>query len=361
MWGRCDRAPTLAAMRTDELDFHLPEELIAQVPTVDRAASRLLHFAEGTIRHGSFSELPKLLQPGDVLVFNDAKVTPARFMLRKHTGGRIEGLFLGAMGGGEWSVLLRNVGGLPPGTRFVFERDATAAVELVERGAEGVCRIRVSRGGSEVGSAEGFLEGIGRMPLPPYIRRDKDIDERDAMDRERYQTVYAKAAGSVAAPTAGLHFTPEILDEIDARGVERTTVTLHVGLGTFKPVVSDTVQGHTMHVEQYTLPAAACDAINRAKRDGRRVVAVGTTSARVLESQPEGELSPNTSETGIFIYPPYVWKHVGALVTNFHLPRSTLIALVAAKVGLEGQREIYAAAIAEKYRFFSYGDCSFLE
>jgi S-adenosylmethionine:tRNA ribosyltransferase-isomerase len=195
------------------------------------------------------------------------------------------------------------------------------------------------------------------MPLPPYIRRDKEADERDAADRERYQTVYARAPGAVAAPTAGLHFTPEVLAKLDGRGIERAFVTLHVGLGTFKPVTADELSEHVMHREAYTIPPETFEALNRAKRDQRRIVAVGTTTARVLESQPPGPaFEPKTAETGIFIYPPYDWKHVGALLTNFHLPRSTLIALVAGMVGLDEQRRIYRTAIEQRYRFFSYGD-----
>lgn len=351
-------------MRTDELDFQLPPELIAQLPAPDRAASRLLHYQreKGGLTHRRFSDLPGLLRPGDLLVFNDAKVTPARFYLRKPTGGRLEGLFLGELGetpgggGRTWSVLLRNLGPTPPGTVLRIE-NADVEATLLERQDEGMARLAVRT----TEDANDLLDRVGRMPLPPYIKRGKDTDDRDAFDKERYQTVYAKVPGSVAAPTAGLHFTPEILADLSARGIGRAFVTLHVGLGTFKPVTSDTVEGHTMHVEQYTLPATTCDAINAAKREGRRVIAVGTTAARVLESQPEGDLTPVSSETGIYIYPPYRCKHVQALITNFHLPRSTLIALVGAFVGLEAQRRIYAEAIAHQYRFFSYGDSSFLE
>jgi S-adenosylmethionine:tRNA ribosyltransferase-isomerase len=207
-----------------------------------------------------------------------------------------------------------------------------------------------------------LLSRVGRMPLPPYIRRDKDADERDATDRERYQTVYARAPGAVAAPTAGLHFTPAIFAELEARGIERAFVTLHVGLGTFKPVTVDALAEHAMHREAYTISPETAETLNRAKRERRRLVAVGTTSARVLESQPPGEsFTAKTDETGIFIYPPYEWKHVGAMVTNFHLPRSTLIALVAAMVGLDEQQRIYRTAIEQRYRFFSYGDAMFVE
>jgi S-adenosylmethionine:tRNA ribosyltransferase-isomerase len=206
------------------------------------------------------------------------------------------------------------------------------------------------------------LERVGRMPLPPYIKRDKEHDPRDDLDRHRYQTVYASVSGSVAAPTAGLHFTDELLRELDARGIERTAVTLHVGLGTFKPISAQRLDDHTMHAESYSIFESTCLALNRAKRERRRIVAVGTTAARVLESQPfERSFEPTTDRTQIFIRPPYQWRHVDALVTNFHLPRSTLIALVAAMVGLDGQRRIYSIAIEQRYRFFSYGDAMLIE
>jgi S-adenosylmethionine:tRNA ribosyltransferase-isomerase len=200
------------------------------------------------------------------------------------------------------------------------------------------------------------------MPLPPYIKREKGHDARDAADRDRYQTVYAQAPGAVAAPTAGLHFTDELFADLDYRGVERTFVTLHVGMGTFKPVTVDALEDHAMHSEGYEISPSAADALSRAKFERRRIIAVGTTSTRVLESQPTGEpFRAKRDATSIFIYPPYPWKHVDALITNFHLPRSTLIALVAAKVGLEEQRRIYREAIEQRYRFFSYGDSMFIE
>jgi S-adenosylmethionine:tRNA ribosyltransferase-isomerase len=200
------------------------------------------------------------------------------------------------------------------------------------------------------------------MPLPPYIRRDKQSDPRDTLDRDRYQTVYANAApASVAAPTAGLHFTPEILAAIASKGIQTTSVTLEVGMGTFKPVTANALADHPMHSEHYHISEPAAAAVNAAQSERRRVIAVGTTAARVLESEPPGPLTPRSADTRIFIYPPYTWRRVDALITNFHLPRSTLIALVAALVGLDAQRQVYAAAIAERYRFFSYGDSSFLE
>jgi S-adenosylmethionine:tRNA ribosyltransferase-isomerase len=239
-----------------------------------------------------------------------------------------------------------------------FEDEPALSASVTEVRDGGECELTVAT----QEPALQVLARLGRMPLPPYIRRDKGHDARDSSDRQRYQTVYAKNEGSVAAPTAGLHFTPGLLDQLDAMGVERVALTLHVGLGTFKPVTAETLETHSMHVESYEIGAAAADALNRAKTQHRRIVAIGTTSARVLESQPANEpFVAKTGETGIFIYPPYTWRHVNALVTNFHLPRSTLIALVASLVGLDEQRRIYQTAIAERYRFFSYGDAMVVE
>jgi S-adenosylmethionine:tRNA ribosyltransferase-isomerase len=345
-------------MRTDDLDFHLPPELIAQAPAPQRAASRLLHYrrADRAIAHRTFAQLPSLLRRGDLLVFNDARVVPARFMLQKETGGRVEGLFLGEDAPGRWRALLRNVGRGEPAMHFA---DAPAAqVRIVERRDAGEFVLAVeAREPALV-----LLSRVGRMPLPPYIRREKEHDARDDADRERYQTVYARVPGAVAAPTAGLHFTDLLMAELDAAGVEKTFVTLHVGIGTFRPVTADTLEQHVMHSEAYTIAADAAAALNCAKSDGRRIIAVGTTSARVLESQPAGTaFVERTAETSIFIYPPYAWRHVSAMITNFHLPRSTLIAMIAALVGLDEQRRIYQTAIEEKYRFFSYGDAMFIE
>jgi S-adenosylmethionine:tRNA ribosyltransferase-isomerase len=345
-------------MRTDDLDFHLPPELIAQAPAAERAASRLLHYRRNdrSIAHRTFSDLPSLLCPGDLLVFNDARVLPARFMLRKDTGGLVEGLFLNHAGERRWRVLLKNVGHHPRPMAFADEPAITASIVASYDGGEHEIEVSTDQSPAEV------LGRVGRMPLPPYIKRDKGHDERDDFDRERYQTIYARTAGAVAAPTAGLHFTPAIFEALDRAGVERTFVTLHVGMGTFKPVTADTLEGHDMHSEAYSISAEAAAALNRAKREGRRIIAVGTTSARVLESQfSDQPFAEKTAETSIFIYPPYAWKHVAAMVTNFHLPRSTLIAMIAALVGLDEQRRIYSAAVEHRYRFFSYGDAMFIE
>jgi S-adenosylmethionine:tRNA ribosyltransferase-isomerase len=350
------------SLRTDDLDFHLPPELIAQEPPSEREGSRLLHYRrdDRSVAHRRFADLPKILRPGDLLVFNDAQVLPARFTLLKSTGGRVEGLFLEELRPGHWRVLLKNLGPTK-GSAAAALRFAAApevVVTVVARGEEGEYGIELASNEP----AAGLLSRVGRMPLPPYIKRGKEHDERDDLDRVRYQTVFARAAGAVAAPTAALHFSEALLGEFDAAGVERAFVTLHVGMGTFKPVTVEDLNDHRMHAEAYSIDAEAADALNRAKSEGRRVVAVGTTSARVLESQPAGEpFAAKTGETRIFIYPPYEWKHVEAMVTNFHLPRSTLIALVAALVGLDEQRKLYQIAIEDRYRFFSYGDAMFVE
>jgi len=357
-------------MRTDDLDFHLPPELIAQEPSPDRSAARLLHYGrrDGAITHRHFVDLPKLLRPGDLLVFNDARVIPARFMLQKETGGRIEGLYLHTVDSGAWRVLLRNLGAPRPGMRlhFLLAPEIEARVIARFEGGEYELAVFVSSsavpGGGTEALAATVLSRVGRMPLPPYIKRGKDCDRRDAVDQERYQTVYARQPGSVAAPTAGLHFTDQVLADIQKAGVQCTFVTLHVGLGTFQPITTDCLEDHPMHREAYSITAEAARAINQAAEDGRRIVAVGTTAARVLESQAtDRPLEAYDGETGIFIYPSYLWKRVGAMVTNFHLPRTTLISLVAALVGLDEQRRIYQVAIEERYRFFSYGDAMLVE
>lgn len=347
-------------MRTDELDFDLPAELIAQVPSADRSASRLLHYrrSDRSIVHRRFSDLPSVLKKGDLLVLNNAKVIPARFTLTKPTGGRVEGLFIGQTEPGVWNVMLKNLGAVRSEMILHFADDPAVHGQVLTKLEEGQYQLRVD----STEPAVGLLSRVGRMPLPPYIKREKDHDERDDFDRERYQTVYAQASGSVAAPTAGLHFSEPIFRQLDAAGVERAFVTLHVGLGTFKPITADQLENHRMHVESYSIDSAAADAINTAQRAHRRIIAVGTTSARVLESQPEGRaFEERTGETSIFIRPPYEWKHVGGLITNFHLPRSTLIALVAGMTGLAEQRRVYQTAIEQRYRFFSYGDAMLIE
>jgi S-adenosylmethionine:tRNA ribosyltransferase-isomerase len=345
-------------MRTDELDFELPPGLIAQSPPLDRSSCRLLHYrrADGSIAHRTFSDLPSLLTPRDLLVFNDARVLPARFAVRKLSGGLCQGLFLSEPSPGRWRVLLRNIG---PATEFTFAADPVVSMRIERSVGEGEHEVSIA---GTVESAEQLLDRVGRMPLPPYIRRGREHDDRDDRDRADYQTVYASAGGSVAAPTAGLHFTPQLLAELDRRGTGRTAVTLHVGIGTFKPVTVEDLDDHPMHSERYEIGDATAAALNHARAAGKTIVAVGTTAARVLESHPPDQpWRPTSAETSILIRPPYQWKHVGKLVTNFHLPRSTLVALVAAMVGLDQQRRIYTEAISRGYRFFSYGDAMLIE
>jgi S-adenosylmethionine:tRNA ribosyltransferase-isomerase len=353
------RLPETNVMKTDDLDFDLPTELIAQTPAENRSDSRLMHYvrADRSIHHRTFSDLAGILRHGDLLVFNDSKVIPARFELRKPTGGRIEGLFLAEPSPGKWLTLLRDLGAATIGTVLTFEADADLRATVLENRGEGEFLLEISGDARAVD----LLARIGRMPLPPYIKRGKGHDDRDDLDRQRYQTVYADAPGAIAAPTAGLHFTPELLKRLDEAGVERLMVTLHVGAGTFKPITAQTLDKHEMHSEWYSISSEAAESLNRAKQENRRIIAVGTTSARVLESQPEEAFEAKSAETSIFIYPPYRLKHVNALITNFHLPRSTLIALVAAMTGLEEQRRIYHEAIANRYRFFSYGDAMLIE
>jgi S-adenosylmethionine:tRNA ribosyltransferase-isomerase len=254
--------------------------------------------------------------------------------------------------------MLRDLGNAPPGTVLHFEAEPSIRVTILSARGEG----EVLLGISQPMPAMELLNRIGRMPLPPYIKREKGGDARDELDRARYQTVYADSPGAVAAPTAGLHFTPELLRRLDDAGISRVMITLHVGAGTFKPIAADRLADHRIHSEYFSISPSAAEALNHAEKDRRRIIAVGTTSARVLESQPaDRPVAAMRGQTSIFIYPPYRWKRVGALITNFHLPRSTLIALVAAMTGLQEQRRIYRYAISHRYRFFSYGDAMLIE
>lgn len=347
-------------MKSDDLDFDLPPELIAQSPASERARSRLLRYRrkDHSIEHHSFADLPSLLQKGDLLVVNDARVLPARFMLQKPTGGRVEGLFISETAAGRWRVMLKNLGPVRAEMKLQMVGSPDQFASVIAKKEEGEYELQLDGNPSAIP----LLQKIGRMPLPPYIKREKGQDERDAMDQERYQTVYARTPGSVAAPTAGLHFDQSIFQQLDQAGVARTSVTLNVGMGTFKPISAELLDDHVMHSESYEISADSAERINLAQAEHRRIIAVGTTACRVLESQPaDRAVEARTGETSIFIRPPYEWKRVGALVTNFHLPRSTLIALVAAKVGIEEQRRIYRIAIEQKYRFFSYGDAMLIE
>ncbi|MFO0593949.1 MAG: tRNA preQ1(34) S-adenosylmethionine ribosyltransferase-isomerase QueA [Myxococcaceae bacterium] len=356
-------------MHTDDFDFQLPHELIAQHPLARRDASRLLHVRRpsGRLEHHTFSELPGLLRKGDLLVFNDSRVIPARLLgKKKGTGGKAELLLVrpasdvqtasaleqGA-GGTTWVCLGQSSKGFRPGMELEFDAGLTA--EILESIGNGEYRVRFT---SPLSTLEEALARAGKLPLPPYIERSTE-----AADDERYQTVYARAKGSVAAPTAGLHFTPELLADLKARGVETCFVTLEVGPGTFLPVREGPVSEHRMHEERAVIPAAAADAITRARAEGRRVVAVGTTVVRTLEGSPLALSTTGDTRfsTSIFITPGFKFRLVDALITNFHLPKSTLVMLVSAFLGREQTLAAYRAAIDAKYRFFSYGDSMFIE
>ncbi len=353
-------------MRTADFDYVLPPELIAQKPAPDRDQSRLLVLQrpKGRIVHRIFRDLPEYLRAGDVLVLNNSRVIAARLRGTKSAGaGTIEVLLVEQRAPNDWWVMLRPGKRVRPGTKIFFADRQSQPTEVngtvTEKNEEGHCRIQFSGPANVVE----MLEAIGEVPLPPYIARDEPNLSGD--DRERYQTVYAQSDGSVAAPTAGLHFTERLLDEIRSRGVEVCFVTLHVGPGTFAPVKSEEVERHVMHAEQFQISAATARAINDARRNGRRVIAVGTTTLRVLESvaaENRGRLAECRGATRIFIYPPYDFRIVDALLTNFHLPRSTLLMLVSAFVtpgqtrGCELILAAYAEAIRQRYRFYSYGD-----
>lgn len=352
--------------RLSDYDFELPESQIAQAPLAERDASRLLAVsrATGAWSHRRFSDLPELLREGDLLVLNDARVIPARLLGQKAgTGGRVELLVVrpaantltsAALGGApeslEWICLGQASKGLKPAQRLSFAGGLEAEVLAALGGGEYRVRFHAPPGTS----LASLLDAAGRLPLPPYITR-----EPDAADAERYQTVYARASGAVAAPTAGLHFTQALFDTLEAKGVRRAHVTLDVGPGTFLPVREEELDKHHMHPERYTVPEATAREVNAAHAEGRRVVAVGTTVVRTLESatDPEtGRLREGPGETTLFIRPGFRFRQVDVLLTNFHLPRSTLVVLVSALLGRERTLAAYAEAVREGYRFFSYGD-----
>jgi S-adenosylmethionine:tRNA ribosyltransferase-isomerase len=347
-------------MDVADFDFDLPDELVAQEPPATRGESRLLVARRDSreIAHTTFSRLQDYLTAGDVLVLNDTKVFPARLLgHRVPSGGAVECLLLGELGAGTWDALMHPGQKLKPGARVLFEReDRRLHGEVVARHFHGRRTIRLSAdAGVDVADA---IDLIGHIPLPPYIkRRDR------SSDRDRYQTVYARERGSVAAPTAGLHFTNELLQTLASRGIERVDVTLHVGYGTFKPVRAARVEDHIVDAEAFTVAPAAADALTRARRDRRRIVAVGTTTARALESLTIGEsgrIEASSGATSLFIRPGHQFRLVDALITNFHLPRSSLLMLVAAFAGRKRTLDLYREAIKQGYRFHSYGDAMFI-
>ena len=335
-------------MKKSDFYFDLPEELIAQTPLEKRDSSRLLHLDKqtGEIEHRHFYNLPEYLREGDCLVLNDTRVLPARLLGSRKSGGGVELVLLRDLGDGRWECLSRPGRKTKPGTELSFgDGELTANVEAVAEGGNRIVQFHYEGIFLEV------LERLGKMPLPPYIKEE-------LQDAERYQTVYSRELGSAAAPTAGLHFTPELLKKIQELGVKVCYITLHVGLGTFRPVKEDEIENHEMHSEFCVISRETADSVNETKRNGGRVIAVGTTSCRTLESfaAEDGHLEPASGWTDIFIYPGYRFKCIDALVTNFHLPESTLIMLVSALAGRERILNAYRIAVEERYRFFSFGD-----
>ncbi|MGN1003158.1 MAG: tRNA preQ1(34) S-adenosylmethionine ribosyltransferase-isomerase QueA [Oscillospiraceae bacterium] len=339
-------------MKKSDFYFDLPQELIAQTPLEKRDASRLLCLDKntGAISHEHFYDLPGHLRAGDCLVLNDSRVLPARLYGTRSTGGSVEVVLLRDLGGGKWECLTRPGKKTRPGAELSFgEGELTATVTDVIEDGNRIIQFHYE------GIFLEILDRLGKMPLPPYIKAE-------LQDKERYQTVYSRELGSAAAPTAGLHFTNELLDQIRAMGVKVCFVTLHVGLGTFRPVKEDDILDHEMHSEFCIVPEETAAIVNETKRAGGRVIAVGTTSCRTLESfaEPDGTLRARSGWTNIFIYPGYRFKCIDALVTNFHLPESTLIMLVSALAGRENILNAYRVAVEEKYRFFSFGDAMFI-
>ena len=340
-------------MKTSDFYYDLPHELIAQTPIEKRDTSRLMTLdrATGVVGHHHFYDLPDFLRPGDCLILNNSRVLPARLVGQRLPGGGIcEVLLLNDRGENIWECLVRPGRKLRKGTKLSFGNGELTA-EIVEQLEEGGRLIRFDYEGIFLE----VLEHLGRMPLPPYIKEE-------LQDQERYQTVYSKVLGSAAAPTAGLHFTPELLDIIQRKGVRIGYVTLHVGLGTFRPVKEDAIEDHPMHSEYCTIPQETADLINETRASGGRCICVGTTSCRTLESwaADDGHMEARSGWTDIYIYPGYKFKVMDGLVTNFHLPESTLIMLVSAFAGREHVLSAYAEAVRERYRFFSFGDAMFI-
>ena len=344
----------MSELKTSDFYFDLPEELIAQDPLKDRSSSRLLMLNKetGKTEHHIFRDIIDYLNPGDCLVLNNTKVIPARLLgVKEDTGAAVEVLLLKRHENDVWETLVKPGKKCRPGARLSFG-DGILKAEVLEVVEEGNRLIRFEY----EGIWEEVLDSLGEMPLPPYITHK-------LQDKNRYQTVYAKYEGSAAAPTAGLHFTPELLKQIEEKGVDIAYVTLHVGLGTFRPVKVDNILEHHMHSEYYQISQEAADKINKAKDNGNRVICVGTTSTRTVESAADenGRLQECCDNTEIFIYPGYKFKVLDALITNFHLPESTLVMLVSALAGRENVLAAYKEAVGEKYRFFSFGDAMFIQ
>ena len=340
-------------MKVTEFNYELPEELIAQTPIEKRDESRLmiLDRERQTIEHKTFRDIIDYLEPGDCLVRNNTKVIPARIYGKKETGANVEFLLLNNIEGDIWETIVRPGNKLHVGTKVIFG-DGILIAEILEIMPGGTRKVKFSY----QGIFNEILDKIGLMPLPPYIHEE-------LKDNDRYQTVYAKYEGSAAAPTAGLHFTPELLSKIEEKGIKIANVTLHVGIGTFRPVKEDTVEEHEMHTEHFYIKQEDVEKINETKKQGKRVIAVGTTSCRVLETiaDEKGLVKETEGDTKIFIYPGYQFKCLDGLITNFHLPQSTLLMLVSALAGKDYIMRAYQEAVKEKYRFFSFGDAMFIK
>ena len=340
-------------MNVSDFNYELPEELIAQVPIKKRDESRLmvLNREKQTIEHRTFKDIIEYLEPGDCLVRNNTKVIPARIYGKKETGANVEFLLLNNIEGDIWETIVRPGNKLHVGTKVIFG-DGILKAEILEIMPGGTRKVKFEY----TGIFNEILDKIGLMPLPPYIH--EELKERD-----RYQTVYAKYNGSAAAPTAGLHFTEELLQKIEEKGIKIANVTLHVGIGTFRPVKEEKVEDHEMHSEHFYIKQEDVDKINETKRQGKRVIAVGTTSCRVLETiaDENGMVKETEGDTQIFIYPGYKFKCLDGLITNFHLPQSTLLMLVSALAGRDFILKAYNEAVKEKYRFFSFGDAMFIK
>ena len=340
-------------MKVSEFNYNLPEELIAQTPIEKRDESRLmvLDRSKQTIEHKTFKDIVEYLEPGDCLVRNNTKVIPARIYGKKETGANVEFLLLNNIEGDIWESIVRPGNKLHVGTKVIFG-DGLLTAEILEVMPGGTRKVKFSY----EGIFNEILDKIGLMPLPPYIHEE-------LKDNDRYQTVYAKYEGSAAAPTAGLHFTPELLKKIEEKGVKIANVTLHVGIGTFRPVKEENVEEHAMHTEHFYIKQEDAKKINESKKEGKRVIAVGTTSCRVLETiaDENGLVKETKGDTKIFIYPGYHFKCLDGLITNFHLPQSTLLMLVSALAGKDYIMKAYNEAVKEKYRFFSFGDAMFIK
>ncbi len=357
-------------LRLDAFDYELPPELIAQEPTAERDQSRLLSYRRRNqrIAHHAFTDLPDLLTPKDVLVINDSKVIPARLRGKKPaSGGNVEILLINEQARNQWWVMLKPGKRAHPGTRVQLQKpDGTPApieFEIEAKNSEGHCLVRFEGTPNILDE----LDELGEIPLPPYIEA---ANTRDYNDKERYQTIYANQRGSVAAPTAGLHFSPRLFEALEAKGIPIVRVTLHVGIGTFAPVKASRIAEHQMHHEYFQISESAARQLSEFKAQGRRIIAVGTTSVRVLESAAQAgstEILPQRDRTNIFIYPPHNFHFVDGLITNFHLPKSSLLMLISAMAcpgqvtGIDHIRSVYEEAIRERYRFFSYGDAMFIE